>query len=177
MSTFGSDADNTTDSPIVPADAGIKAAERVRARKETVVKAARRFHMLVTLLLILAACGIAAYGDYLWRNKTTGYNVDERPCHAEIGKQEVSGKRTYSYPYFEIMGFRFLDTSKVTERTQIDVRGTPFTVVGLKGEAQWKGYPVSSGERGILILDQADTYVFFYDEKSVGAVSYNTLCK
>lgn len=174
MLCIGSDGDNHTNIP--NEDAGAKARAAIE-RREKAYRFARRLvgTLVVLTILVFSAAGI--YANNLWEKRTTGYSVDERPCHAEIQKQQLTGKRTYSYPYIEFLGFRFLETKKVEEKTWIDVNGSAFTVVGVTGTDQSWSTRVSKGEKGVQLLKRYDTYVFVFDDGSVGAVNYQSLCK
>ncbi|MNZ25628.1 hypothetical protein D3C78_427980 [compost metagenome] len=66
----------------------------------------------------------------------------------------------------------------IIERTQIDIRGEAITVVGLTGNKDksfWAKY-ADTGERGIMILDDAHQYVFTTKKKAV-VLDYESFCR
>lgn len=156
-------------------DAGILASDRIRERSA----AARVAFWVKTTLWLVAglvlACG-TAFGAWAYEKRLTGYVTDERPCSFSVGKQEITGTRYYSYPFTEILGFRFIDTSVIDVKTELDVRGDSMLIVGHKG-IDWWAVDVGVGEKGIQALKPADFYTFVVAKNQVGVVNDNALCK
>ena len=156
-------------------DAGVIAAARLRERSK-----ARRFGAFLTKVYVFLTIAFFAttglFGYDQWTGRDTGYAVDTRPCEYKLNDRvTVTGVRTYSYPYFDVMGMRFIEKDKVTEETKVDVRGKAFAVVGITGE-DWWGTSVDQGERGIQLLEKHDTYTFVFEE-GIGVVPYSKLCR
>lgn len=126
------------------------------------------------VLGVIAALGYFAYGLVL-ANYETGRYSDERQCKVVTDNLTITGKRTYSYPYKSLFGFRLIDESKVSEQTVINVTGDKMSIIGLAGK-RWWGYRIGQGERGIQILKPADTYTITTD-KGLAVVTHKGFCQ
>jgi len=158
-----------------------KLAARTAARKTAQLI---RWSIWVAIsLTIICAALVVSYG---YKTMVTGHLSDERPCAIDFGgDMVVGGKRTFNYPFKEIYGFRMVDTSKISERTVVDVRGDAMTIVGLKGKQllqseDWS-INVGAGERGIQILKDADVYTFVVNtgkgQPRVRTITHDAMCK
>lgn len=157
-------------------DAGARAAERMRAKAAAVARrTARIFRFIVASLALLTLTGLGGVGWYGWETRITGTVTDERPCGALIGERQLTGYRQYSYPFNEVFGFRFIDTSKIDEKTIIRMNGSALHVVGID-KKDWWALKIDQGETGIWTLKHATTYVFVAFGKT-NVVPYNAFCK
>ena len=101
--------------------------------------------------------------------------VDIRSCEYNVKGVEVKGKRYYTYKYNEVFGIRFIDTSKIGERTDIlhEFKGT--TIIGMN-DSEWWSLNLGKGEPTIKTLGKAESYTFVQDGLA-GVVSYDNFCK
>lgn len=101
--------------------------------------------------------------------------VDIRSCEYNMKGVEVKGKRYYTYKYNEVFGIRFIDTSKIDERTDIlhEFKGT--TIIGMN-DSEWWSLNLGKGEPTIKTLGKAESYTFVQDGLA-GVVSYDNFCK
>lgn len=172
MSSFGSDRDL---GPGVT-EVGIVANERLKEKRTAVQKALRTFKFLVWGCVLGGLLGIAGLVWWAYEHRVSGYVTDERSCSLEIGKRLLTGTRAYSYHFNDYLGWRFIDTRAVEEKTTVQVRGYAFTVVNLTGDKH-DVTRVGTGEQGIQILKPADKYVFLFEDGGVGVSDYRSLCK
>lgn len=159
-------------------DVGSMARELLEKKAE--VKRLKRKHLINRLVLwfvILGGIGVLGYFVYGLglANYETGRYSDERQCKVVTDNLTITGKRTYSYPYKSLFGFRLIDESKVSEQTVINVTGDKMSIIGLTGK-RWWGYRIGVGERGVQILKPADTYTISTD-KGLAVVSYKGFCQ
>lgn len=155
-------------------DAGIKARDLLEERSKSRNKF-HRFLIALTVFLVLITVSIAGIlGKYAYDTKVVGRFNDMRMCSTIVGKYRLTGTRTYSYPYVEILGYRLIDSSKILEETKIDIKGNTVTVVGIDSDQWWSIY-IGKGEQGTYKLKQADTYIFTSDD-NVGVVDYSAFC-
>lgn len=187
MSSLGSDHDNLTVSSInLPApnnlhDAGIRAADRIRERSLK-AKAAKAFFLVVSLLTTTLLLVVSGTGYYGYKTMVTGNVRNERPCSLEVGKRTIEGKREYSHRFYQIFGFQFVKAGEISEKTTIDVRGEPFSVIGHlavpdeRTGKNWWAVRIGMGERGVQILPSAETYTFVFDD-AIQVVPYRGLCR
>lgn len=161
-----------------PRDPGSLARELL-ARKAEVkrLKRKRIFDRCLFWLLVIAVLSIAGHFAYkaVMANYETGRYSDERQCKVVTDNLTITGKRTYSYPYKSLFGFRLIDESKVSEQTVINVTGDKMAIIGLTGK-RWWGYRIGQGERGIQILKPADHYTISTD-KGLAVVTYKGFCQ
>lgn len=148
-------------------DAGMRAAERIRSKAAAIANGtARLIKWIIGTSIALAIVVISSAGYYGWENRVTGRLSDDRSCKVEYKDLTITGKRTYSYPFTEIFGFRFIDTKAIDERTVIDIRGDALVVVGQSG-SDWWSLAIGPGEQGIQILKAAESYTFVMGKKAV----------
>jgi hypothetical protein len=155
-------------------DAGALAADKMRKRTAAQTAATyfrRTVYFFLTVLLMVIGL-IVWYG---YENKVTGRFIDDRSCEFSIGNREMTGIRTYSYPYTEIFGFRFIDTSTIEEKTTINIRGDAMTVVGHSSTGWW-AINIGTGEIGKQVIKNAESYTFVMG-KAVNVIPYRQLCK
>lgn len=166
-------------------DKGVAAKAKLAARSAA-RKTARMFRWCIALaisLMIIAAALVASYG---YKTMVTGHLTDERPCVIDFSEDfQVTGKRTFSYPFKEIFGQRLIDTRAISEKTVVDIRGDSMTIIGLNGKVldqatSWS-IPVGVGERGIQILKSADVYTFVVNtgkgSPKVRTITHDAMCK
>lgn len=156
-------------------EAGAVARERIQARGAA-YQAARALKLVMggfILFFLLGLAGIAVYG---WETRVTATNIDLRRCIAKVGEMNVTGTRTFDYPYTEIFGFRFIDTGHIIESTRMNLNGNAITVVGQLGDSWW-AIPIGAGEQGNQLLKPADNYTFVIEGKHAGVVEYNSFCR
>lgn len=158
-------------------DKGSMARVLMETRKENKRLKRNRFIASVVLkLVVLGILGGLGYAGYLYimASITTGRYTDERTCKISKGNLTITGKRTFSYPYKTLFGFRLVDENKVLIDTVMNVTGDKITVTGLNSKKYWQS-KASMGERGIMILRDADTYIFQTDKELIVATS-NGFC-
>lgn len=156
-------------------DAGMRARGLMTVRAGA--KAAKRIlYRTIAVALVLAIVVIGAGGYYAYSTRSTGYLNDYRTCEMDVGGYSLTGTRTYSYPFTDVLGWRSIDKSRIIEKTLIDVRGTGMVIVSSKGSEQPVVTIVSEGERGTAALKPADSYTFIINKKAA-AISHAALCK
>ncbi|MNO12964.1 hypothetical protein D3C76_25840 [compost metagenome] len=163
-----------------PRDPGVVAREKLETRSQKIKKAAVRTY-LILLTLLLATIGGLVYYVYHQTFEVPGKRmVDYRPCSYTDEKLglEITGKREYSYLERSLFGVHYRLEKDIDERTEIDIKGDAITVVGLNPTAdkKWWAKFADMGERGIMILDPADQYVFTLKKKAV-VVNYDQFCR
>lgn len=161
-------------------DAGGIAAEILKERKAEMRRKRAKRIVQWAMFLAVVICGLGAFAQNAWNNRTFGRVADTRECKASIndGAVEITGSRVYSYPYIEIMGYRFSQMDQMDEKTTIDLTGNAMTLIGyytFEGKDKWWAHATALGERGVLILKKADLYTFVIG-KNVGVVKYKGLC-
>ena len=154
-------------------DKGSMARVLLETRKEN--KRLKRNRFIAGVLWRLLFLGIllgAGYGGYryIFASIQTGRYEDERSCKVSKGGLTITGKRTFNYPYKSLFGYRLLDEKQVIVKTIVDIKGDRLTVTGFNGQKYWQTR-VNMGERGILILKDADTYMFQTDKDLIVATS------
>lgn len=157
-------------------DAGTRARMKMNAR--IAAQKAAAFTKKVILLTVLAAIATAlAVIYYGHETRITGTYVDHRECSLELqGDYTITGKRTYTYPYVEVFGFRVVQTGQIDEVTQIDLKGTSIVTIGQTND-EWWAINNGTGERGIQILKPANSYSFVVNGDRVGVVTYKSFCR
>lgn len=184
-------------------DAGERARAKLKARN--VAKALIRKVLIITaVLIVLFVASMIGTGYYLWQTKTTRYVTDERNCSVTLsGGVTITGKRSYSYPYHELLGIGWRETAKVDVRTRIDVPSKGITVMGLVDQVplpvveetqdgkepakkpapkmleggKWWGFTIGQAEGGIRNLSPADTYIFVTGANEMTAVASTSFCR
>ena len=161
-----------------PRDPGSVARELLAKRAE--VKRLKRRRLIDRSIFWFVIIGIfAVLGYFLYTLAMSSYETgrysDERQCKVVTENLTITGKRTYSYPYKSMFGFRVIDESKVSEQTVINVTGDKMAIIGLTGK-RWWGYRIGQGERGIQILKPADHYTISTD-KGLAVVTYKGFCQ
>lgn len=124
---------------------------------------------------ILAGCVAGAWAmlpDYV----TKGRYTVPTDCKVSFGKGELTGTRNTSYAYKSLFGYHLVDESSGLERTVINVTGDKFSVVGIKADGSWWRKDARDGERGILILGDADKY-WIQSDKATAIVSHDGFCR
>ncbi len=158
-----------------PVDAGTQARDRLKLRAAA-RKSLKILRWTLFSLVLLALAAASAFGYWAWNTRVTGYTQDTRTCQAVIGKTTLTGFRTFSYPFTDILGFRFIDKSNITESTRLDIKGDAITIVGAKDD-KWWAIPIGMGERGNQLLKPAATYTFVINNKEAGVVEYGSFCR
>lgn len=157
-------------------DAGTRARMKMNARIAA-QKAAAFTKMTVRLTLLLLWFALLFVAYYGYENRVTGTYVDHRECSLDLeGDYTVTGKRTYTYPYVEVYGFRVVQTSKIDEKTQIDLKGSSIVTIGQTND-EWWAINNKTGEFGIQILKPANSYSFVVNGDRVGVVTYKSFCR
>lgn len=135
-----------------------------------------RTYVTLTSLILLALIGAGwfIYQEYQKPGKLEPYYRDCSYTNKESGI-EITGRREYFYSVKNIFGFHLRQKADMEDRTQIDVRGEPITVVGLSEGGWWTKHS-GEGERGILMLKPADMYVIT-TKKTGFPVNYGDFCK
>lgn len=156
-------------------DAGAEARERLESKRKS--RKVLWTVLTVLTLFLIAAVSLAGYRVYLEYKKPGVRVTDYRTCKYVSEEQnfELTGKRKYSYMQKEFFGIQYRESKKVTESTEVDVRGTAMNIVGLS-EGAWESVYVGEGERGIQILMPAELYVITIGKKTA-VFNYADFCK
>lgn len=128
------------------------------------------FAVLVSLVFV----GAVAYAKAM-ETMTSDTVTDYRDCKWQIGKYELTGRRSYTYPYHEVFGFRFIDKSRVTEQTVINTPRDTTTVVTINGKDNWFGDQQEEGPAGTMKLKPGKMYVVVAG-KNFGAFDHDAFC-
>ena len=156
-------------------DAGAEARERLESKRKS--RKVLWTVLTVLTLILITAVSLAGYRVYLEYKKPGVRVTDYRTCTYVSEEQnfELTGKRKYSYMQKEFFGIQYRESKKVTESTEVDVRGTAMNIVGLS-EGAWESVYVGEGERGIQILMPAELYVITIGKKTA-VFNYADFCK
>jgi len=159
-------------------DKGLLAKDKlmVRSRAQKIKQAMVRLYVGLTLLILIAlgAAGWLIYQEYQKPGKLQSYYRNCSYTNEQSGI-EITGKREYFYRDKNIFGFHLREISDLEDKTTIDVRGEPMTVVGMSEGKWWSKYS-DMGERGALPVKAADVYVI--STKKVGfPIPYAEFCK
>jgi hypothetical protein len=140
--------------------------------------ASRRWFDIVLIWTAFAiVVGALGLGWHIKHNRVEGNAIDTRPCALAIKDYQLTGKRTYSYHFYELFGWRFIDTRTIHEETVLDVKGEPMTIIGQNPD-DWWSVKVGDGEFGVQRVKNADTYsIVVGDNRDVAVVPYHALCK
>jgi hypothetical protein len=162
---------------MVRRDPGANARERVLTRGQKVKRAVVRTYILIISAVVLLVAGAAGYGYYEF-TKPGKRMVDFRTCSFVDEKLgvEITGKREFSYLERSLFGVHFRLDKDIEQKTIIDIKGDPITVVGINKDGSWWNKFADMGERGVMILPQADQYVFA-TKKKAPVVSYEQFCR
>jgi hypothetical protein len=158
----------------VEIDKGAMARERVQ--KRSLAYAVRRilFRIFLMVLVALVGTGVITYAMAM-KTMTKATVTDYRECSWQVGKLEITGRRSYTYPYTEVFGHRFLEVDRVSESTIINLPREATTVVGVSQGKKWTGDQQMEGPAGTMKLQRADTYVIV-SGKNYGAFEYEAFC-
>lgn len=158
-------------------DPGAKAREKVLTRGQKVKRAVVRTYILIITAVVLLVAGAAGYGYYEF-TKPGKRMVDFRTCSFVDEKLgvEITGKREFSYLERSLFGVHFRLDKDIEQKTIIDIKGDPITVVGINKDGSWWNKFADMGERGVMILPQADQYVFA-TKKKAPVVNYDQFCR
>jgi hypothetical protein len=172
-------------------DPAILAKAKLAARVATraTLKAIRWTIASIISLVIIVVVLTVTYG---YKHMKTDNFTYERSCSMALDKDLViTGKRSYTYKYQEVFGYRFTDTSTSFEKTTLDVRNIEMTVVGQytkpkpidpttgvapPGEERWWAIQTGIGDKDARVLKGADNYTFVVG-KRVGVVTYDSFCR
>lgn len=162
---------------MVRRDPGATAREKVLTRGQKVKRAVVRTYILIITCAVLLVAGAAGYVYYEF-TKPGKRMVDFRTCQFVDEKLgiEITGKREYSYLERSLFGVHFRLDKDIEEKTQIDIKGESITVVGINKDGSWWNKFADVGERGIMILNHADQYVFA-TKKKAPVVGYDQFCR
>lgn len=165
------------ESPTEPRDdVTVKAQERLKARMQKVKRAAIRTYVTITVIIIALIASAVGYVYYEY-TKPAIRKVDYRTCSFTDEKLgiEITGRRENSYLERSLFGVNFRLEKDIEQKTQIDIKGDSITVVGINKDGSWWNKFADVGERGIMILQPADQYVFA-TKKKAPVVGYDQFC-
>lgn len=132
--------------------------------------------LLVAMIFTITAAIVSGVAYYTMQSSRA---TDTRPCSVTVGEREITGYRTYSYPYhvFSVLGqWRVVDATQVEEKTTIRLDGKPIMVIGQEtGQEPWK-VVTGLGELGVQPLKNAAQYTFV-DGTEMKVVTYRQLCR
>lgn len=165
------------------ADAEERAKARMVARSAFTARLkarVRAFMMAVWALIILVMVGAGVWGYYNFKTIVPAwdkYTSAQKNCIFKVGERTVTGTRTVSYRYYQILNWRAHDESAVETETRLDIAGNGMTVIQyVDGKAE--KLAISDGEKYRPLLKPADRYSFFMDNgKNFAELSFNDICK
>ena len=160
--------------PDVVRDPGAEARERLQKRSFSQAFRKVLLKMFMVVLVVLAGWGAMAFAA-ISKEMTTGTTTDYRECKWPIGKLEITGRRSFTYPYTEVLGHRIIDTSRVTESTTINLPRDAVTVVGITDKDNWWGGQQDEGPPGTMNLKPGKVYVVVVG-KNYGAFDHDSFC-
>lgn len=164
--------------PEEPTDVGAIARELMERKAEVKRLKRKRIIDRIVFWLIALSCLVVA-GVVGWKvlvaNYEEGRYYDTRECKVSSANLTVNGKRTYSYPFKSLFGFRLVDENNVKEKTTLTLNGTPMTIVGTSND-RWWGIRLAQGDRNVQILRDADMYTFTTD-KGIAVTTYKGFCQ
>lgn len=160
-----------------------RAKKRMEARQAFTVRLKQRvraFMMAVWALIILVMVGAGVWGYYNFKTIVPAwdkYTSAQKNCIFKVGERTVTGTRTVSYRYYQILNWRAHDESTVETETRLDINGNGMTVIQyVDGKAE--KLAVSDGEKYRPLLKPAEKYSFFMDNgKNFAELSFNDICK
>lgn len=157
-------------------DPGQEARVRLQNRAKKIKVTMARIYMGFTLMVFIALAAVVYYGYDQYKTSAVRY-VDYRPCQYVNEKHgvEITGRREFSYMQHSILGIQIRDSKAIDEKTQIDVRGDAMTIVGMNGKEWWSVF-VDMGERGIQMLNPAETYIVTTKGKAA-VIDYAAFCR
>lgn len=155
--------------PDVWEDKGAIAKDRLAITLKATKKRMWKYRIALWLswLALLGALGTFGF-QYAMENVKYGRYTDERSCKVSKGDFVVTGKRTYSYPYKTLFGFRVTNENDMIVKTVVNVNGSKFSVLGLTDTKYWE-VNIGTGEKGIAMLKDANTYIFSSDKVKIVA--------
>ena len=158
-------------------DAGLMAQAKMK-RKERFNGVRRRFKQMCLFILGLLITFVAFIVWAGYYTKETGYAVDQRACFFEGKNRNITGYRTYSYPYTTVFGLRYNEQAKVIEKTFIKVVGEPITIIGLNKKGKPEVQRIGRGSVGDAqpLKFESPQYLFVFDNEEI-ALSRDELCK
>lgn len=148
-----------------------------RLQKRSVGYAFRKllFKVFMLMLVCLIAVGFMTYAMAM-KTMVKDTTSDYKECKWTIGKYELTGRRTYTYPYTEIFGHRIIDRERVTEQTVINTPKDTITIVGLTDQKKWWGEQQEEGPAGTMKIKAGKMYVVVIG-KNYGAFDHESFCK
>lgn len=156
--------------------AALKGLEKLAARREQIRrKVARTYMFFITLIILLIA---AAVGYVYYEMTKPGKRfTDYRSCSYVDEKNgiELTGQRRYSYLERSLFGVQFRQSKDTLEQTELNVRGTAMSVVGLR-DGGWYSSFVGTGEKGVEILKPSELYIVTMGSK-VAVFEYEQFCQ
>lgn len=126
------------------------------------------------LLLLVGLSSAIGYKGYT-TSKSSGYHYDRSCTVPETTGLDIKGTRRYLNQTLSVFGYSFMDTSKANEATRLDSTMVETTIVGIK-DGTWWSLHNPAAEPKVMILKEADTYVFTQGSKSY-VVTYEDFCK
>lgn len=155
-------------------DPAIELNERLRKRSIGYTVRKIFFRVFLAVLVALLGFGGMVYATAM-RTMTTDTVTDYRDCKWQIGKFELTGKRSYTYPYHDVFGIRFIDKSRMTEQTTINIPRDATTVVTINDSGNWFGDQQDEGPAGTMKLKPGKMYVVV-SGKNYGAFDHDSFC-
>lgn len=154
-------------------DAGILAQLALERRW----KKDRRKRKIFWWSILILALLIGAVGYALYTGFKTVRDQHVRMCAVSNGDGDyfATGQRVYDYSYYSLLGFQFTDTSKRSEKTQVNVNGQKMIVVGITGN-EIKQVNIGQGEKGTQVLPAAEKYMFIIGDQ-VKMITYEGFCR
>lgn len=156
-------------------DAGSEAkAILSRRRKNMVKKTFGRLIVVTFILVALAATVFGAIGYTLWEKRVSGDEVLYGVCYVKLGEEPIEGKRKFIRPYSDILGVRFIDTSKMSEFLTFDNHAFGLIIVSMSGDDSI--VTIMTSDMGSSVkVPIGEKYLFVYEGESQ-VVTHEDLC-
>jgi hypothetical protein len=160
-----------------------RAKKRMEARQaftQRLKTRVRAFLFAVWSLAFLCIVGAGVWGYYNFKTIVPAwdkYTSAQKNCIFKVGERTVTGTRTVSYRYYQILNWRAHDESTVETETRLDINGNGMTVIQyVDGKAE--KLAISDGEKYRPLLKPAEKYSFFMDNgKNFAELSFNDICR
>ena len=132
--------------------------------------------------VILGVLSLA--GALLWTGRAgivpawDKYETNEVQCVFKVGERTMKATREYSYRYYQILDWKFYDTTKQKEKTTIELPRNAASVLMHMHDGTHERLSIGDAQEGRYPLPQADSYSFFLDNgKNADVVSYQQMCR
>lgn len=164
---------NAQDTPFLDRLDKVKERKRMKALKRLLFITGGVI-ILILALMTYALSQVPKADEYALSGRTV---TDTRPCSIMFpGGERVEGRREYSYSYHQMFGYRWFDTTAVTEKTFLNVTTGGFTAVAQDIGGEYTTVSVDKGEFRLLELPNYPQYTFIRNGEIV-VLPYKAFCR